>query len=73
MACFTTDRYVDLQNSSYLLSTQKRHKICLATVYMLEVPSIIRINAEIDLLKLCDLDHKGIKLEIQIISLVHRW
>ena len=55
---------MDLQKSSYLPSTQKRHKILLIliTVYMLEILSIIRIIAEIDLLKLCDLEPQGYKV-----------
>ena len=59
-ACFTTARYVDLQKSSYLPSTQRQY--VLVTVYMLEIPSIIRKIAETDLLKLCDLEPQGYKV-----------
>ena len=62
MACFTTARYVDLQKSSYLPSIQKDIKYILVTVYMLEIPSILRIIAETDLLKLCDLEPQGYKV-----------
>ena len=63
MMCFiVTLKYVDLQKSSYLPSTQKDVKYLLVTVYMLEIPSIIRIIAEIDLLKLCDLEPQGYKV-----------
>ena len=41
---------------------QKGIKYFLATVYMLEIPSIIRIIAEIDLLKLCDLKPQRYKV-----------
>ena len=34
---------------------------CVAS-YMLEIPSIIKIIAEIDLLKLCDLEPQGYKV-----------
>ena len=59
MAYFTTDRYVDLQKSSYLHLHKKDIKYFLVTVYMLEMPSIIRIITEVDLLKLCDLEPQG--------------
>ena len=62
MACFTTARYVDLQKSSYLPSTQKYIKYFLVTVYLLEIPSIIRIITVTDLLKLCDLEPQGYKV-----------
>ena len=44
-------------------SYTKRHKIFFGNCsYMLEIPSIIRIIAETDLLKLCDLEPQGYKV-----------